>query len=426
MKALRLLLPFLLLPIFSVAQAVIQLTDTATVSREETPILAPPIMAQKWNQINTKFFTLNIGAALLFDYNSMSQDDNSIAQVGKVDPATEFRGERLVFSGKLLFFKKPWNYMISANYNGLNNPSDKPNFDFVDYSIEIPFGHRGGWLTLGKQKEGIGQEWIMPGTQAMFMERGSGAPLFIRQRNNGIRYTNNLLNQRITFNVGVFNNWLTTDNSFSDNGTQVVFRTSGLPHYTSDSELMHVSVGVRHSTPTNGTLTFKAKPEFNTAPQFINTGAFDADGSTTLALEWMGVKGPFSVLTEFMPTFVNSDATGDPFLYYYQIAGSWFITGENRRYNKRTGNLGKLVPQKQFTFKKGGGPGAFELATRYTRSNANNAGLTGGDYGRFTSGLSWYPNSFFRFEVNYSLGRLDRNERIGKSNAFQFRAQFEL
>jgi hypothetical protein len=81
--------------------------DTAVIPREEAPLAADPIMAKKWNQFKTKWFSLNIGAALLLDYNTLSQDANNLEQVGKIEPATEFRGQRLVLSGNIFFAKHP-------------------------------------------------------------------------------------------------------------------------------------------------------------------------------------------------------------------------------------------------------------------------------------------------------------------------------
>jgi len=45
------------------------LNDTATISKFEAPMSAAPVMAKKWNQIHTKWFNLNIGAAFLLDHN---------------------------------------------------------------------------------------------------------------------------------------------------------------------------------------------------------------------------------------------------------------------------------------------------------------------------------------------------------------------
>jgi phosphate-selective porin OprO/OprP len=402
------------------------LNDTTVVKEADVTVAAPPIMEMKWNQWKTKYFTMNLGFAFLLDHNSLGQDANSITQVGKVDPATEFRGERIVLTGNLLFFKNPWKYMFSANFNGLDAPQGKKTFDFIDWSIDIPLSQKAGWITVGKQKEGVGHEYLMPGTQSQFMERGMGAPMLIRQRNIGIRYSNSILEQRMTYTIGFFNNYWETGKSFSDNGSQVTARVSYLPVYESDRKLMHVAVGFRHTGATEGKLSYKAKPEANTAPSYINTGSFDAKGANTIMLEWIGVNGPVTVVGEYMNASVNSSSKGNPNLSYFQIGGSWFATGENRRYNRMGGHLGKLVPKRNFKFRNGSGPGAIELGSRFTRTDANSQGLTGGTFSRFTMALGWFPNAHFRYEINYGRGRLDKDGIVGKTNFWQLRAQFEL
>ncbi len=403
------------------------LNDTATIRNTASSIQAPPIMDQKWNKISTKYFTMNIGIALIADYNIPVQDANSIQQVGSIEPATEFRGERLIFSGSLLFIKKnPWRYMISANYNGLDAPYGNKKFDLIDVNVDIPLGKDAGWLTVGKQKEGVGLEYVAPGTQLMFTERGSGVPMFVRQRNIGIRYSNSILHQRMAYTLGFFNNYWETGLSFKDNGSQITARITGLPIYLSDRELMHVGIGYRYTESTNGQLSYKAKPEANTSPAFINTGSFNASSANTLMLEWIGVEGPVSVIGEYMNAFVNSSSNNNPSFSYYQIGGSWFITGENRRYNKQSGFLGKLIPKNNFKFRKGSGTGAFEVGARYTKSELNDQLIAGGAFGRFTTALSWYPNAHFRYEINYGHGTLDKNNITGKTDFWQFRIQFEL
>ena len=236
------------------------LNDTLTTGREEAPMEAPPTMAMNWNQFRTKWFTLNIGAALILDHTVAEQDEASIAQVGAIEPATEFRGERLVFSGNLLIAERPWRYMFSANYNGLDAVPGTKTLSLIDANLEIPFGNKGGWITVGKQKEGVGHEYILPGTQSMFTERGSGAPVFVRQRNIGLRYSNSILDHRLTWTLGLFNNWLETGKSFAANGSQVTARVTGLPHYTSDRDLMHVGLAYRYTDATEGALQYKGRP----------------------------------------------------------------------------------------------------------------------------------------------------------------------
>lgn len=402
------------------------LNDTATIPKGLNASQAPAILNKKWNQVNTKWFTLNMGFCVLIDHNILNQDAASTAQVGKVEAATEFRADRFIFSGNLLFFKIPWRYMISLNYNGMDAPQGKKTFDFVDWNLEIPFGKKGGWLTVGKQKEGVGLEYVSPGTQGMFMERSTGSPMLVRQRNVGIRYSNSVLQQHMTYTLGFFNNYWETGKSFSDNGSQITARVTGLPLYQSDREMVHLGVAYRYTTATDGRLTYKAKPEANTAPFFINTGAFEADRAHTLMLETYAVKGPLSLLAEYMRTGVKSTPLQDPTVGYWQIGGSWFITGENRRYNKITGNPGKLIPRKNFKLRRGSGWGAFELNSRYTHTSTNDVLLKGGSFSRFTAGLSWYPNAHFRYQVNYGSGQLLKNDESGHTNFWQFRVQFEL
>ena len=251
----------------------LQLNDTAIISEAATPVTAPATMKKKWNQYTGKFMTVNLGMAVILDFNTQNQDNNSIQQVGSYASGTEFRADRFMLYGMLgVGSKHPWRYMFSANYNGLDAPPDKK-FDFIDWNLEIPVGAKGGWITVGKQKEGVGLEYIMPGTQGMFTERGSGSPMLVRQRNVGIRYSRNFFHQMASFTAGVFNNYWETGKSFRDNGTQAVIRFSGLPHYKSDRDLLHLGIAYRYSDPTDGKLTYKATPEMNTAPLYINSGA---------------------------------------------------------------------------------------------------------------------------------------------------------
>jgi phosphate-selective porin len=404
----------------------LQLNDTAIISEAATPVTAPATMKKKWNHYTGKFMTVNLGMAVILDFNTQHQDNNSIQQVGSYASGTEFRADRFMLYGMLgVGSKHPWRYMFSANYNGLDAPPDKK-FDFIDWNLEIPVGSKGGWITVGKQKEGVGMEYIMPGTQGMFTERGSGSPMLVRQRNVGIRYSRNFFNQMASFTVGVFNNYWETGKSFRDNGTQAVFRFSGLPRYKSDRDLLHLGIAYRYSDPTDGKLTYKAKPEMNTAPLYINSGAFAASGANTLFLEAVHVSGPVALVGEYMNAKIRSTEKNNPTLTYFQLGGSWFITGENRKYNKMTGNLGKLIPKKPFKFAKNSGPGAWELGARFTQTNGNDALLTAGNFNRFTTALSWFPNPSFRFEINYGAGKLWKSNLTGTTDFWQFRIQFEL
>jgi phosphate-selective porin OprO/OprP len=230
----------------------------------------------------------------------------------------------------------------------------------------------------------------------------------------------------MTYTVGFFNNYWETGKSFSDNGTQITARVTGLARYVSDRDLVHVGVGFRHTGPTEGNLSYKAKPEVNTAPSFINTGSFQASAASLWMFEGIYVKGPVMAIGEYYTAGVNSESKGNPSFSYWQLGAGWFITGENRKYNRLNGNPGKLIPKRNFKFRKGVGPGAWELASRFTRTDGTDAGISGGEFNRITMGVSWFPNAHFRYTINYGHGWLNKGGLQGQVNIWQFRVQFEL
>ena len=383
-----------------------------------------PTAQQNWNHYRNKYFTTAFGFAVLLDHNIVSQNAENVEQVGKIDPATEFRANRLVVSGSLLFFKNPWNYFIIVNYNGPDKTDDK--ITVLDYTLDIPLGGNGGFLAIGKQKEGVSYEFVQTGTRITFMERGSGVPALVRQRNYGIRYRNSRMNDRLTYTVGLFNHWVEKNNKFTfkENGIQLTSRVTALPVYHSDRNLVHAGIGYRYADAPGGKIIYRGRPEANTAPYFIKTDSIPASGAHTFMVEGMGVNGPFTLLAEYMQAFVSSKTFGNPSFNYWQVEGSWFITGENREYHKQLGVFSRLKPKRNFSLKKGGA-GAFELGARYTRSDFVDNEIDGGEFGRLSTVLSWYPNPIFRFEVNYGYGLLTKESLQGKVNILQFRAQFE-
>ena len=51
-------------------------------------------------------------------------------------------------------------------------------------------------------------------------------------------------------------------------------------------------------------------------------------------------------------------------------------------------------------FVRGGGPGAWELALRYSSLDANDAVITGGELEGITLAVNWYPNPALRAMLN--------------------------
>jgi len=137
------------------------------------------------------------------------------------------------------------------------------------------------------------------------------------------------------------------------------------------------------------------------------------------------VEGPVEISAESTWTAIASPQTGDPHFQGFYVMASWCLTGESRPYDRQLGAFGAIVPAQPFSFKHGG-RGAWELAARYSRIDLTSGTLDGGEFERWSGGLSWRPTSMWRFEFNYGYGRLERGGIVGRTDFYQLRLQFQL
>ncbi len=105
----------------------------------------------------------------------------------------------------------------------------------------------------------------------------------------------------------------------------------------------------------------------------------------------------------------------------YYIQGSYFLTGENRKYKTSSGAFDRVKPRENYSQK--GGCGAWEVAARYSKIDLNDNNVTGGELEDVTLGLNWYLNPNTRIMWNYIRADLDRT---GDSNLFTMRLQVDF
>jgi phosphate-selective porin OprO/OprP len=118
---------------------------------------------------------------------------------------------------------------------------------------------------------------------------------------------------------------------------------------------------------------------------------------------------------------------------------TWILTGESRLYNAATGAFTPPKVAHPFGFGDSGGPGAWELALRYSDTDLNDnvanpanvitaaSGtartydfyntVRGGDQRIFTAGVNWFPNNAIRLAVNYELIQSSKLESGSSQNA---------
>jgi phosphate-selective porin OprO/OprP len=162
----------------------------------------------------------------------------------------------------------------------------------------------------------------------------------------------------------------------------------------------------------------------------VDTGNILADGVWTTGLELLAYWGPFHLTAEAAwahvdralypavplggpgtipgtPFNTNSVPRGDPTFWGAYAQVGWFLTGENRGYDRRLGRFDRVVPNENFFLVRGedghyhGALGAWEVVYRGDYLDLNSRGINGGLLLGHTFGLNWYLNQNWRFQVNY-------------------------
>lgn len=357
-------------------------------------------------------FKLNIGARAQLDWN-VSQSGDGIQQafgLDDVETGVGFRRARLSLAGTV--------------------------YRFIDYKFEYDFaegeaqfkdvyiGMKGvpgvQYVRVGHFKEPFSVEEMTSDDFVTFQERGL-PNAFAPSRNTGAMVMPVFLDKRLTYAAGGFRE---TDNfgyGFGDAQYNVTTRLTGLPWYEDGGRaLLHLGFSYTHKFRHDDPITFAQRPESRLFPvQLVNTGPIVTDGIDIIDPEIALVVGPWSVQAEYMRAFVAQVDDPDPQLDGLYVYGSYFLTGEHRRYRREAGAFEKPQPARDFAL-DGSGWGAWELAARYSRLDLGSRNVQGGTEDDVSAEINWYLNPNARINLNYVWAHL---ESVGDSNILQGRFQ---
>jgi phosphate-selective porin OprO and OprP len=189
-------------------------------------------------------------------------------------------------------------------------------------------------------------------------------------------------------------------------------RATYLPWYDEASGgrgLLHTGVGYVYRSAPDGTMILASRPESAFAPSVVNmtlTGLNDIQvANTELAL----VYGPLSIQSEFFASTVDRQVGASNNFYGTYVFVSYFLTGENRPYNRKMGVFDRVKPYENFFRVRTcddnvvTGHGAWELAYRCSYIDMLD-GLTTKGAGIATDhtfGVNWYLNPYTKVMFNY-------------------------
>lgn len=358
-----------------------------------------------------KQFVAKIGGRILNDWAFFFNDGAVKARQGGLADGTEFRTARLFMAGELyrhVEFKAQYDFAAGAG-------------SFKDVYLGVTGIPYVGNVRVGQFKEPFSLEELTSSNYVTFMERGLPNAL-APGRNTGIMLHRPILGERMTLAGGVFR----TVNAFGD-GTggsseyNLTGRITGLPWYDEDgARLVHVGLGVSRRSPAGDLVRLRSRPESHLASFFTDTVNRAVTLGELLGGEAALVYGPLSVQGEYVLAREHQTAAEKAHFHSYYAMASYFLTGEHRAYKNAEGAFTRVKPKRNLF---DGGPGAWEVAARFSALDLNDAGIPGGRMQDVTGGVNWHLNPNMRIMTNYVLSNLST---VGKAHIAQMRFQVDF
>jgi phosphate-selective porin OprO/OprP len=374
--------------------------------------------------------TVKFGGQVQGDWVYFGQDAVSRASVGDLQDGAQFRRVRIGARGNAF---EVLEYALGVDFALANNPS------YLDNYIEahdLPYLQN---LRFGHFFEPFSLERVTQNFNNTFMER-SLVDTFAPARNMGVMAYGTTDDERQTWQIGTFRtNSDNTGNDTFDSGQALTLRRTWLPWYDEASDgrfYLHLGAAYSYRMTENNRVRFRNTPEIRKsqpvgspsanpgtppfAPIFIDTDFIPARDFQLFDPEFSLVLGPLSLQSEYAFAAVDQIDGPDLLFHGYMAQLSYFLTGEHRPYDRERGLQKRMEVASPFfrvrTRSQGiqTGPGAWELAARFSTINLNDENIQGNKLTDFTAGLHWYLNPYARVKFNYIRAFLE-DPRKGNS-----------
>jgi phosphate-selective porin OprO/OprP len=303
---------------------------------------------------------------------------------------------------------------------------------------EVPFFQN---IRVGNQQDWISFEHIESARFLDFMERSAIMDAFFGANNNGytpgVSFFRTTENQRANLQMGAYHNNVYDSGTTYDIGSGAWtgnLRGTWTPYYDEASNgryMVHTALGTEYRTfnsqlaATQDGDNVRVRNRGNLRQtsstldiNYVDTGNFYARSNTVLCPEFVWQHGPLLLQAEYAYSNFGGAATqkGGTSLGTVNFNGGYvealyFLTGENRQYNRQSGVFDRVVPfQNAFTTRDGQfGWGAWQPGVRLDWLNLNSGAVQGGQMVDANFGLNWFLNSNARFQFNFVLTKVDNS-----------------
>ncbi len=292
-----------------------------------------------------------------------------------------------------------------------------------------------GNVRVGLQKEPIGLEHLTSSRYLDFMERSFNQDAYTGPFNNGFTpgvsaFNNFGEDQRGLWHVGAYKNVANVFAYGVDDGAYAFDSRLAylLWNECEGRQLLHVGGSYSHRDPLGNAVRIRSRGSLRNGPGALNpvfadSGTFLADSQDLYAAEMAMILGSFQLQSEYIASTASNATNGGGnhgtyFTNGYYVMASYFLTGEHREYDKKSGAFGRIVPHRNSrwcpTDCSEPGYGAWQILVRYSNLDLTDSGINGGQIQDYTAGVNWFLNPNMKIQANYVF--TDRNS-LGSPNA---------
>jgi phosphate-selective porin OprO/OprP len=176
---------------------------------------------------------------------------------------------------------------------------------------------------------------VMAGTTPWVQERTFSLDAFVPILADGLKWSGYFPERRIFFQLGLYDDELSEDETFATFDHQVVTRIGWLPISSEEDEkLLHVAVMGRGGHPDEDSLRLRSKPEESRSPFFVDAGVLASDYVQTTGGEIYYREGPWLFGGEYNWERVDTIGGQEEAFHGGNVVAAWIITGETRGYTR--------------------------------------------------------------------------------------------